>query len=338
MAWPIFKPSSQSKPLDKIVNLAARGGFYQAANTAALTDLLAALADAGSPVPSTAAPVYADLVDSGTQMRNVGSGWFPMSPLTVVATDAIDVAALPATYRDGGLTEAYFSTSGPGGAWPARPSHVLTIRNGNAVAQYCMSHSVTSPKAFYRSGSASSQTWSDWIGLASPYAEYYGEFTVAPLVQATSKDTTVTFPSGRFTQTPILTGIICSTRYGNQIMTKSPTSATLRMTNYSGADAASSQICNYGFVQASLASGVGIVVLEDLPGASVITVICPTVGCENEGIPIEINVGFIDPDTGLPATTDEIVCGGCGAILTGSSPAARRRALRKKKTTKAVRK
>lgn len=81
--WPIHVPSAPAptnttalaKPLDKVLNLVARGGIYSVPNAAALADLLTALAAAGEAAPSVSKPVYADVNDVQVIMRNSGSGW-----------------------------------------------------------------------------------------------------------------------------------------------------------------------------------------------------------------------------------------------------------------------
>lgn len=63
-AWPIYRPTSQSKPLDALISHVARGGVYTIASTAERATLLAALAAAGQPAPSATVPLLAWRADA----------------------------------------------------------------------------------------------------------------------------------------------------------------------------------------------------------------------------------------------------------------------------------
>lgn len=234
--------------------------------------------------------------------------------ITVVASDTIAVTDLPTAWPDG-LSTAYYTTSGAGGAWPFRPCQVVTLRRGGTpVAQWVIPHTTTQPRILFRAGSASSNAWSPWVGGTAPYGQWAGQFTVSALVYGDSKDTTLTFPTGRFNRAPACSGIIGSPRYGYQIMTRSGSSVTIRCSNYSGGDASSSTTVDVGFTQATDLSNVGFEA-HDESADYWVWVMCPTEGCPQQGQPLNLNIGYIDPDTGLPTTSGEIQCGGCGTIL-----------------------
>jgi hypothetical protein len=244
---------------------------------------------------------------------------------TVVPSDTTDVTALPSAWPDG-LSTAYYTTSGAGGAWPIRPCQVVTLRRGGTpVAQWCIPHTTTNPRVFYRAGSASSEAWSDWVGATAPYGSWYGTFNVTALAVGASKDTTVTFPSGRFTLAPTCTGVIGSPRYGYQILSRSATSAMIRCANYTGADATSTTAVEVGFVQARQGGAVGrsedeapeAQVPEPIPGHTYYLAVCQTEGCGNHGRPIVIDGSYTDPDTGeLVTAVPDVVCGVCGLPIT----------------------
>jgi hypothetical protein len=46
------------------------------------------------------------------------------------------------------------------------------------------------------------------------------------------------------------------------------------------------------------------------------TVICHTEGCSNSGQPIELNVTYVDDETGETRTVDAVGCGVCGQAIT----------------------
>lgn len=73
--WPIYTPTSQSKPLDAILSGIGRGTIYTVADADDRDDLLAALSDAGQPAPAADNPVYVHRADTGSLERNTGSGW-----------------------------------------------------------------------------------------------------------------------------------------------------------------------------------------------------------------------------------------------------------------------
>ena len=52
----------------------------------------------------------------------------------------------------------------------------------------------------------------------------------------------------------------------------------------------------------------------------IITVTCHTAGCENAGVPIEVESESTDPATGEVTTVGAFVCGPCGYAITDISP------------------
>ncbi|HEY7487131.1 MAG TPA: hypothetical protein VH912_21930 [Streptosporangiaceae bacterium] len=47
------------------------------------------------------------------------------------------------------------------------------------------------------------------------------------------------------------------------------------------------------------------------------TVTCHTEGCDNNGVPLQLDLTVYDPDTGQPAgTTSTVICGPCGQPIT----------------------
>jgi hypothetical protein len=49
---------------------------------------------------------------------------------------------------------------------------------------------------------------------------------------------------------------------------------------------------------------------------AVSTVTCHTDGCANNGIPIELDLTYTDPDTGETVTVGGVICGPCGQPIT----------------------
>jgi hypothetical protein len=50
------------------------------------------------------------------------------------------------------------------------------------------------------------------------------------------------------------------------------------------------------------------------------TVTCHTEGCENEDIPLEMQLTWTDPDTGDTYTVGSVSCGPCGQPITDIQP------------------
>lgn len=132
-----------------------------------------------------------------------------------------------------------------------------------------------------------------------------------------TKSVTVTFPSGLFTVTPYVT-IAARTAY--------PEARSFWGTT--GANTSSFQAVNY-YAGASATLGASWVAVQpDGPTVQafaspladpgdMVTVTCPTPGCRNEGVPIQIAATWVDDEGGVH-DVDAVCCGVCGADLTSS--------------------
>lgn len=45
-------------------------------------------------------------------------------------------------------------------------------------------------------------------------------------------------------------------------------------------------------------------------------VTCHTEGCSSDGVPVDMELTYVDPDTGLPRVVDVVICGACCAPIT----------------------
>lgn len=53
---------------------------------------------------------------------------------------------------------------------------------------------------------------------------------------------------------------------------------------------------------------------DAVAAAGTVTVTCPTEGCENQGVPIDVPDSWVD-DEGVEHQVDAIMCGACGTVL-----------------------
>lgn len=236
---------------------------------------------------------------------------------------AVLATALPQTYPAGWsyrLMNA--SEAGPGG-WNRGTvaSLLMTYRRpgDTATIQYQYRPLANPTFAYYRSGNSAG--WGVWRNAAGPYGVANGTVTMPSAAASGGTSTaSVTFPSGVFSAEPNVT-MNSRTSVPAQRVTAagSITATSFIATFHNMASSASGTNADWVAIQLDgpLVSGVtAAAAAADVgDGPVTVTVICPTAGCPNEGIPISAISEFVD-DEGNTRTVDAFVCGGCGTELT----------------------
>ena len=216
------------------------------------------------------------------------------------------------------------------GGWPQAGNfwRVFTykVAAGN-VFQYLTRASPNTNQLLYRNWA--SGKWSPWTG-SGPFAQAAGTATVSGIKAGTSGSTLVTFPTNLFTDAPYITLALYSSIPGERFVShinKSRTGVTI-CGGYTGASSNTlDYYVSWNAVQMEgPAQNVALRAARSAPFAFAAeppepepdaTVTCPTPGCENEGIPIEVVSTWTDEEGGVH-TVGSIECGVCGADITST--------------------
>lgn len=166
------------------------------------------------------------------------------------------------------------------------------------------------------------QTWTYWQGLAEAVDAQMSKFqcsggyadVVFPGTGGISSKVAVTFAAGTFTGAPYVVGAQIGNLYNIVgISDLSATSASFQARNVTGSAAAGTLRINYVAVRGSTSPTAAPLTMAAMAASrsgsgGSRTVTCHTVGCSNEGIPIEVPYDETPPDS--------YFCGVCGQEIT----------------------
>lgn len=198
------------------------------------------------------------------------------------------------------------------GGWPGMSGGntgvVITIASSSdPVTWQLLAVGTTRVAMYQRTGYGS--TWSPWAGPGA-FAEAAGQLTGPTVQNGDTATFTITFPSGRFTKAPVLAAVRGHTRLAYGGMPSSASSVTITAANYSGGAAGAGPV-QWHAVQMTEESGVGLLELGDPVAPAVAR--CTTRGCENFGIGIDIDLGYVDEDGNAQQVDPaNVYCGVCG--------------------------
>lgn len=193
---------------------------------------------------------------------------------------------------------------------------VLTIKNsGNQASQYVFpagGSGGTLP--WYRSGGQTA--WGLFNGAPGSVA---GAVSSVPGAANATRTVTVTFPAQSFTG--VYPQVVCSLATANGgastinteiwVGTTTTTSFNLGVNRSNATDVAVRWVATQTPVTVA---GQAFMAARAAAEESAV-VVCPTPGCQNEGVPIEVLTTWTD-DEGTQHPVDSVVCGVCGATLT----------------------
>ena len=149
-------------------------------------------------------------------------------------------------------------------------------------------------------------------GPGVPWAMAVGSVNVT-LSASTFGNTAFTFPAGRFAVAPNVVSGLASAPGGSSAAVSRVTNITaaggsLYVYTANSTTASITVLCNWHAIQMDAGSSPGLAQVQPLPALSA-TVTCPTLDCENEGIPITLHVD---------ADVEQFVCGVCGTDISGT--------------------
>lgn len=208
--------------------------------------------------------------------------------------------------------------------WPTTTGLVITQKfDATRVQQFFYS---TLSRAWYRSGNATVWTNTGWVGMASPYAQADGSASITSAPAGTHSDITVTLPSGRFSQPPVVTATSRTSipfQLGAVGITGTTTSSFV-LTVMNNTSSARGISVYWMAAQATDTSALGLMAAAAARLAApagdagdagdTATVTCPNPECMNYGIPITIRTSWVDEE-GNTRTVTNVSCGGCGTDI-----------------------
>jgi hypothetical protein len=192
---------------------------------------------------------------------------------------------------------------------------VLTIKNSsNQASQY----------VFPAGGSGGTLPWYR-SGGATAWGDFNASSSVAGAVSAVTgaanatRTVTVTFPVRSFTG--VYPQVVCSLATANGgastinteiwVGTTTTTSFNLGVNRSNATDVAVRWVAT----QMPVTVAAQALMAAALAAEQMASVTCPTEGCMNQGVPIEVATTWTD-DEGVQHPVDAVVCGVCGATLT----------------------
>jgi hypothetical protein len=149
-------------------------------------------------------------------------------------------------------------------------------------------------------------------GIASSFVQWPS--TAAGVTTSVS----ATFPAGRFSIAPrVVVTAIGALPSGRAVSIASPTTSSVLLycTNTGGTTVSPSG--HWVAVQDRGQTSLGREEPGPQAGDTFGWVVCPTAGCGNQGIPLEVQTGYTDDD-GVDQAVDAFACGVCGTALTPS--------------------
>lgn len=310
--------------------------------------------DGANWVPVPASTVDPGLITTGPGITGDGSAALPLAaevsatwgtaPLDIYGADSlngletyIDSAGQIRT-RGANLAPDVFAQSDPFTAWPlgetnmpvdtagdwpilspATSGLVVTIRREDRAEQWVFRNSQTlGGAAYYRHGSAAG--WTPWRNAAALFGLATGTVGLSGGANE-SRTATVTYPVGRFTAIPLVqltsrTSTNNASTTNTEIVAVSLTTASFQaFVNRSNATAVTLDWLatqeHYDDSPALFAAADVAEPLTQIPE----TATCGTAGCENEGIGIPIDGGWVDED-GAVHPVGIVICGACGQEIT----------------------
>lgn len=164
------------------------------------------------------------------------------------------------------------------------------------------------------------QALAEAIDTKQPHAQAVGTAEFTGVRPGNAKSIAVTFPAGLFTANPYVTLGIYSTVPGEKATSHSNKSATGFTVHggYTGASTSVDYRVNWHATQVAAPTAVNLLADEATAAAADATVTCPTDGCANEGIPIDISTHYVNEDDGTTQPVDAVQCGVCGADITAT--------------------
>lgn len=265
----------------------------------------------GYPYPSPTDP----LMEGADAIRSLAEA---LAARTVTRTyTPANAAALMAGYPLGLSMFTLSSTSHTSMGFPGSGGcTVLTIKNStNQASQYVFPAGGSGGGLpYYRSGGVTA--WGPWR-FAVP-AQASGAISGITGGADATRTRTVTLPAGKFTAYPqVILGLATSNGSASTVNTECWVGTTTTSSFNIGVNRsnASDVSVRWQAIQDDTTVSALSALAAPLEADEFATVVCPTPGCPNEGIPIEVDTTWTEED-GTTHPTDEIVCGLCGAVLT----------------------
>lgn len=198
--------------------------------------------------------------------------------------------------------------------WLATPG-ALYVYDGTALVELAGKAEVAEQIATLTEGLAD-LTDHGFVAIDSGYIDFPGVGG-----NGGTKSATVNFAKNRFSLSPIPAGPLGQQRISWTLSSVSTTSMVLTGVNFTGIDAPTArtrwvavQSAAPARAQAFSARSAGALALDDdtLPQG---TVTCPTTGCPNFDVPVQVTTAWID-ETGVEHPVDVHFCGPCGTDIT----------------------
>lgn len=170
------------------------------------------------------------------------------------------------------------------------------------------------PSDFVADGADAIRALAEAIDAKLPVAVASGNGTMSGASGTTAQ--TVTLPAGLFTAAPVVVAGARTAFPEN----RSAVSATAATATSFIAYIYYASTADLGYAWTAVQSSTPVALLAaGAPGDhETANVTCPTAGCPNRGVTLDVVVSFTD-ETGQEQTVDSIACGICGADLTESA-------------------
>ena len=163
-------------------------------------------------------------------------------------------------------------------------------------------------------GAAAIKALAEALDAGAPRAVATGHETFASTAVGAVGSKSVTFPAGRFTLPPRVTMASVTGAPNTRIVgcgTSSASAVTLYA--YNGGGGPVTPVAYWHAVQdrTQTTARAGV---ESMAGETFGWVVCPTEGCLNRGVPLEVQTAWVDDD-GTVYPVDAFGCGVCGTPL-----------------------
>jgi hypothetical protein len=224
----------------------------------------------------------------------------------------------PPTAFPQGLSGMTISTAA-GASWPiGGAGWLITHVDGPRTRGYQVVYRIGLSMAYIRTALSSAAGWSLWRSAIAPYGVATGATTATGVPATSVKTTAVTFPAGVFGAGGIIAVVATPRTTSPNLRAASTNTVNINGFNlhlYNGGASATDVTAEWVATQNDTVNTTTARADLEADGVTFETVTCPTDGCQNAGVPIDVAVTYLDDD-GVLVDVDAVQCGVCGTDLT----------------------